>query len=721
MRLRLESKVFVTFCTLLVFACAGDEHVSLTVKLRTDFQPLREFMSVEVLVDSEPQDLIVKVDGQYVRPGETLALFEGLSPNERRSVTVTLRRLGGNALISSTVLVEHTKDLILTVAITRDCSGKVCQPVDGNAQRCLAGVCVDARCATGDEPYCNEAFVPCLDDSSCTAAAPCAKATCEAGLCFSDAQNSLCAMNEVCDIESLACVPASVPGECMVDGDCTRGAGSSGCVLAQCLTDVEACLYTFAANGTACGTGLMCQNGACVSGVDPCTNGIRDGDESDIDCGGGVCGGCGIGGGCAGGGDCLSGVCDTLESNTCEAANTCGNGLLETGEGCDDGGTVAGDGCDANCKKEDGAMCAAGTECASDYCSQTNLCSPSPPGHCSDTVLSGDETAVDCGGSCPGCAGGQACIDGADCSSYVCTVNICENQHCGDGVLSGDELGVDCGGSCGTNCVSYDCAAQTQIPLAECEYLKNYYNATDGPGWTSITNWFSDAMPCGWTGITCSSVPGNISQLLVLENNQHGVIARGIDTLTALTRIEIDASSCCSTFTDIFGLIPAELGNLTGLTQLELDHSGLMGSIPPTLGQLSNLTSLRLRLNRLSGPIPPELSQLSNLVTLRLNNNQLSGTIPPELGQLTRLTTLNIYLNNLTGNIPPELDHLINLRTFYIYGNQLTGFLPITMANLSKLNIINFCPQTGMLESDAATGVWLRSLQTTNWPVGDSC
>jgi hypothetical protein len=41
----------------------------------------------------------------------------------------------------------------------------------------------------------------------------------------------------------------------------------------------------------------------------PCANGVKDGVETDVDCGGGVCGGCGDQQGCIGATDCTSGVC----------------------------------------------------------------------------------------------------------------------------------------------------------------------------------------------------------------------------------------------------------------------------------------------------------------------------------------------------------------------------------------------------------------------------
>ena len=682
LRLAIVSMVLV-----LSFGCGSDAApVDLTVKLRTDFQPLREFLSIEVVVDASPQDKLAVVDGQYVRPGQELARFDDLLPSDKRAVTVTLKRLGGAELVSTTVFIAHKKDLVLTVALTRDCAGKVCAPVGGAEQRCLAGVCLDARCATGDEPYCDEAFTPCLDDSSCTAAAPCAKASCEAGICFSDAQNSLCDMGEVCDIATSTCVPDSVPGECMADAACMDGAGSDGCIIAQCITDIEACLYTLAPNGQACGAGNACQGGVCTAPDDLCMNGVLDTGEMAIDCGGG-CPGCPDGTMCLLPTDCASGVCDDKGSNTCEAADTCGNGLIETGESCDDGDIVPGDGCDNACLKENGQACTLPAECASGACID-NTCQ-TVPAHCSDTVISGDETDVDCGGSCGGCAGGQMCSDGGDCLGFSCLANLCEPAHCGDGMQSGDELGVDCGGSCGTACVVYDCAGQTQIPLAECEKLKDYYNAADGPNWATITNWFSDTMPCTWTGITCTAVPGNISELNILETNQHGVIARAMDTLSELTYLDIEATSCCTVNTELFGPIPAEIGNLAKLTQLRLLYNQLTGSIPVELGALTNLTQLNLGSNQLTGSIPTELGALTNLTTLSLYNNQLTGSIPIELGALTNLTWLWLNSNQLTGTIPVELGALTNLTWLRLHSNQLTGTIPVELGALTNLTSLN--------------------------------
>lgn len=75
------------------------------------------------------------------------------------------------------------------------------------------------------------------------------------------------------------------------------------------------------------------------------------------------------------------------------------------------------------------------------------------PADCSDGVQNGDETDVDCGGSfCGACSPGQGCDGPSDCTSLVCTGNVCQAPTCADGVLNQDETDIDCGGSCGATC-----------------------------------------------------------------------------------------------------------------------------------------------------------------------------------------------------------------------------------------------------------------------------
>ena len=115
------------------------------------------------------------------------------------------------------------------------------------------------------------------------------------------------------------------------------------------------------------------------------------------------------------------------------------------------------------------------------------------------------------------------------------------------------------------------------------------------------------------------------------------------------------------------GEIPAELGNLPNLEDLNLSDNQLSGEIPAELANLSNLEDLDLSFNQLSGEIPAELGNLPNLGFLDLSFNQLRGEIPAELG---KISILILPGNQLSGEIPIETGNAPNLS---LDGNQLSG------------------------------------------------
>ncbi|KAL3901650.1 MAG: hypothetical protein SGCHY_000425, partial [Lobulomycetales sp.] len=94
----------------------------------------------------------------------------------------------------------------------------------------------------------------------------------------------------------------------------------------------------------------------------------------------------------------------------------------------------------------------------------------------------------------------------------------------------------------------------------------------------------------------------------------------------------------------ISGPIPDSIGQLTGLTRLDLYNNELSGPIPDYIRQLTGLTVLDLEYNQLSGSIPDSIGQLTGLTWLWLNRNQLSGPIPDSIGQLTGLTRLDLKI-----------------------------------------------------------------------------
>ena len=144
----------------------------------------------------------------------------------------------------------------------------------------------------------------------------------------------------------------------------------------------------------------------------------------------------------------------------------------------------------------------------------------------------------------------------------------------------------------------------------------------------------------------------------VIQLNAQGLTGtlRGLDKFTSpsLQTIRIDGNS----FT---GAIPPELGNLTSLTEINLNGNPfIVSTIPSELGNLVNLTVLRLGVS-LTGTIPASLCNLTQLVSLSAAINStdragqgLSGEIPACLGSISSLREINLAINNFSGTVPAE-------------------------------------------------------------------
>ena len=87
---------------------------------------------------------------------------------------------------------------------------------------------------------------------------------------------------------------------------------------------------------------------------------------------------------------------------------------------------------------------------------------------CTDGQKNGNETDVDCGGSCPKvCANGQMCKMPTDCSSSVCSTT-CQAATCSDTVKNGTETDIDCGGSCNPCVAAKACKVNADCTTGVC-------------------------------------------------------------------------------------------------------------------------------------------------------------------------------------------------------------------------------------------------------------
>jgi hypothetical protein len=71
-----------------------------------------------------------------------------------------------------------------------------------------------------------------------------------------------------------------------------------------------------------------------------------------------------------------------------------------------------------------------------------------------DGIKNGTETDVDCGGpDAPACAPSKGCLAATDCTSKVCSTNVCATPSATDSIKNGTETDVDCGGAGAPRCI----------------------------------------------------------------------------------------------------------------------------------------------------------------------------------------------------------------------------------------------------------------------------
>ena len=154
------------------------------------------------------------------------------------------------------------------------------------------------------------------------------------------------------------------------------------------------------------------------------------------------------------------------------------------------------------------------------------------------------------------------------------------------------------------------------------------YTATDGANWTTNTNWTSTEALSLWHGVTTNS-DGRVTALALNDNG-------------------------------LAGTLPAALGDLSELEQLDLQANALSGALPSELADLTNLTTLLLTESRaLTGPLPDGLRELSDLATVNIEKTELCA--PNDDAFQTWLDTITF------GGLlcPPAEQSVIDVAVFY--------------------------------------------------------
>ncbi|MFO0675763.1 MAG: hypothetical protein U0169_04475 [Polyangiaceae bacterium] len=325
-----------------------------------------------------------------------------------------------------------------------------------------------ADASTGDAdaaPVCMGGAMACQGASDCPMpAGECVVRTCTAGCCGTSnvAVNTVTTAGQTAnDCQKTVCDGSGFTKSIADDDD--KPTASDDCHVGACNAGVPA--QTRRAKGTTCTSGggkvcddtgscvacnvdtdctnsatPRCQAGTCVAAT--CTDGVKNGSETDQDCGG-TCSPCAVGKICGGSNDCTTGVCNgtcayKAQGSACTGAGQCGPAGSDF---CTDGVCCAtacngtceacsaskkGSGADGTC----GAIAAASdpdAECTDDgagSCGHTGSCNGA--GAC-DTYAAG----TTCRGASGVCDVAETCTGtGADCPAdgFITNTTVCRSS-----------------------------------------------------------------------------------------------------------------------------------------------------------------------------------------------------------------------------------------------------------------------------------------------------
>lgn len=309
----------------------------------------------------------------------------------------------------------------------------------------------------------------------------------------------------------------------------------------------------------------------------------------------------------------------------------------------------------------------------------------------------------------------------------------------------------------------------TRFEAANRAALVALYEATNGEGWHNNEGWLLDMPLDQWHGVFTDYL-GNVTDLILLENNLNGTIPPEIGRLAELRTLDLRGNA-------LTGGIPSELGGLVNLYLLDLRDNMLSGAIPATLAELPRLEALFVGSNSLTGCIPTGLKPpdgLPHVITWNINEDPLPycdasdlvtptvaptpGPLPtpnPDLPQDTlalislydstggpnwkdntnwrtdapvstwfgvqtdsqgHVIQLELSYNGLTGPIPPELSNMSEIGSINLQGNRLSGTIPPEFAQMSRLYGLNLAGN--LLEGNIPEGLeqleYLANLDVSN-------
>lgn len=219
------------------------------------------------------------------------------------------------------------------------------------------------------------------------------------------------------------------------------------------------------------------------------------------------------------------------------------------------------------------------------------------------------------------------------------------------------------------------------------------YNAADGANWAK-NNWDLSQPIDKWNGVTVNAESGRVTALKITAA---GVITKEwtlpaeIGNLSELTDLRFNGSK-------VAGEIPESVFGLAKLEKLYLQNNNISGTLSASIANLSEISELYIDRNANLGGTLNAVCSLKKLKSINISVTSIGGAIPAELVGCEALTNFMAYSNKLEGQIPDIWDKLPNIGVLQLYGNPgITGPIPATIGSLKKATGIQMkeCNLTG--------------------------
>lgn len=173
--------------------------------------------------------------------------------------------------------------------------------------------------------------------------------------------------------------------------------------------------------------------------------------------------------------------------------------------------------------------------------------------------------------------------------------------------------------------------SDVEIPIYEYNALVAFYFATDGPSWTTNTNWLTDADIRTWHGVT---VTGTHVTGLTLNDNLLTLSGAGLQYLSPLTQLNTLQLQSTGITGDL-----SDLSTMAEISTLRLSNTAVTGDLTD-LALMTDMFYIDLATTAVTGVLS-DLSAFTGMQTILLSNTAVTGNISA-IAPMTQLITLDI-------------------------------------------------------------------------------